>query len=508
MLGMKLTDDACYRVLLSRDPRFDGVFFVGVTTTGIYCRPVCTARTPGRDRCRFFASAPQAEQAGFRPCLRCRPELAPGNSTVDALSRTARLAAARIETGALADGGSVERLARSLGVSSRQLRRAVQQELGVTPIQLAQTRRLLLAKQLLTESRLPIIQVAAASGFASVRRFNALFRTHYGLTPSRMRRGSARAPGDRLRLLLAYRPPLAWRSMLRFLAARATSGVELVADNAYLRTLAIGKHRGWLRVEPVAGKNLLAVELSTSLVGALGGVLARIKDLFDLSARPDVIARALSADRNLAAAVKRTPGLRVPGTVDAVELAVRAILGQQISVAAATTLAGRLAAEFGETIETPYAGLNRLTPTAERLATTSTAAVASLGLRSGVAAAIHALAVAIAEGRIVLEPGADAEQVAEQLVELPGVGAWTAQYIAMRALRWPDALPASDLGLLRAAGVRSPVILTERAEAWRPWRAYAAMHLWESLHELPAKARSSTTKPRPTKRRQLAGSLT
>jgi AraC family transcriptional regulator of adaptative response / DNA-3-methyladenine glycosylase II len=312
-----LSDDAHYRVLLARDPRFDGVFFVGVTTTGIYCRPVCTARTPGRDRCRFFASASQAESQGFRPCLRCRPELAPGQAPIDAVGRTARLAAARIESGALGNGGSLERLARELGLSSRQLRRVVQQEFGVTPIQLAQTARLLLAKQLLTESTLLMIDVAGASGFESVRRFNALFRHHYGLTPSRMRRGSgAGTRRDCVRLTLGYRPPLAWQAMLRFLAARATRGVESVEGNAYLRTACIGRLRGWLKVEPVEGRNALCVEMATTLLPALPAVLARIKSLFDLSARPDVIAECLSSHKRLSQLVRRAPGLRVPGTFD------------------------------------------------------------------------------------------------------------------------------------------------------------------------------------------------
>jgi AraC family transcriptional regulator of adaptative response / DNA-3-methyladenine glycosylase II len=481
---MTLNDDACYRALLTRDPRFDGVFFIAVKTTGIYCRPVCTARTPGRDRVRFFASAALSESHGFRPCLRCRPELAPGQAPVDAVGRTARLAAARIEAGALRNGGSLEKLARELGISSRQLRRDVQQEFGVAPIQLAQTSRLLLAKQLITESALPMIAVAEASGFESVRRFNALFRAHYGLTPTRMRRGSTPTSKlDCVRLTLAYRPPLAWDSMLRFLSARATPGVEAIVDKAYLRTVRVGSKRGWLRVAPVAQRNVLSVDLATGLLPELPTVLSKLKHLFDLSARPDVIAECLRSQRKLAAIVRRVPGLRVPGAMDGFELAVRAILGQQISVRAATTLAGRLAEAFGEPIETPFAELSRVSPAPARLARAPVASLAKLGLRSSIASSIGRLAGEVAKHRIRLEPGCDPEQTTAALVALPGIGPWTAQYIAMRALRWPDAFPEGDLGLVKASGELSGKSLAVAAEAWRPWRAYAAMYLWETLHQ-------------------------
>ncbi|MGD9720500.1 MAG: AlkA N-terminal domain-containing protein [Pirellulales bacterium] len=484
MTDMTLNDDACYRVLSTRDARFDGVFFIGVTTTGIYCRPVCPARTPRRDRCRFFASAALAESAGFRPCLRCRPELAPGHAPMDSVSRTARLAAAKIEAGALRDGGSLEKLARQLGISSRQLRRVVQREYGVTPIQLAQTGRLLLAKQLLAESTLPMVAVAGAAGFESVRRFNALFRQHYGLTPTRMRRGTSKSIAqDCVRLSLGYRPPLAWQEMLRFLAARATPGVEAIDGDAYLRTIALTGRQGWIRVAPVAGRNVLSVELSTSLLPVLSAVLPRVKRQFDLAARPDVIAASLAAHPRLASLVRHTPGLRVPGAFDGVELAVRAILGQQISVRAATTLAGRLAAAYGEPIETPFAGLSRLAPPAETLARARTASLAKLGLRTAIAESIRALASAAVKGYVCLEPGCDPESTVAALVECPGIGPWTAQYVAMRALGWPDAFPDGDLGLVKASGETSARALRGVAEAWRPWRAYAAMYLWESLHD-------------------------
>lgn len=486
---MLIDDETCFRALSARDPRFDGVFFVGVTTTRIYCRPICSARTAGRDRCRFFADAALAEKAGFRPCLRCRPELAPGQAPVDAIGRIARIAADRIEAGALNDGGSLEKLARELGLSDRHLRRAVRRVYGVSPIELAQTRRLLLAKRLLTESDLSIARIAFASGFESVRRFNALFRAHYRLTPSRMRRSPRKAQGgESLRLTLAYRPPMAWEALLGFLAGRATAGVEQVEGRSYLRTAAVGPHRGWLKVEPIPGRDELAVELALGLVPVLPEVLSRLKDLFDLAARPDVIAGHLRRDPRIAGLVDRLPGLRVPGAFDGFELAVRAILGQRISVRAATTLAGRLAARFGEPIETPLPDLDRIGPRADRLAAAEDQELIALGIAAPRAAAIRAIGQAVARGELDLRPGPDPDAVVAALQRIPCVGDWTAQYIAMRALRWPDAFPAGDLGMMKAAGVASSRPLREAAEAWRPWRSYAAMFLWatgDTLESIP-----------------------
>jgi AraC family transcriptional regulator of adaptative response / DNA-3-methyladenine glycosylase II len=476
---MTIDHETCYRALAARDVRFDGLFFVGVTSTGIYCRPVCTARTPGRARCRFFPVAALAEREGFRPCLRCRPELAPGLAPVDAVAMLARQAAARIESGALNDDAGLEELAGELGISTRQLRRAVRQEFGVSPIELAQTNRLLLAKQLLVDSALPIIEVALASGFSSVRRFNALFRRHYGFPPSRLRKSNTfRKPADTFRLTLAYRPPLAWPELLRFLSDRATAGVELVSNAAYARTVAVGEQRGWLRVEQAAGRNALTVELSTSLSSVLPPVLSRLRHLFDLRARPDVIDLQLSHDSRLAESIRRTPGLRLPGAFCGFELAVRAILGQQVSVAAATTLAGRLAIQFGTRIEPPHPGLCRIAPCAQQLAQVDPDELTRLGILKSRATAICVLARGVMQRKIELEPGTDAEKVLEQLVEIPGIGDWTAQYIAMRALHWPDAFPVGDLGLVRGSGMTSAVALRKRADTWRPWRAYAAMHLW------------------------------
>jgi AraC family transcriptional regulator of adaptative response / DNA-3-methyladenine glycosylase II len=476
---MMLDDQICYRALAARDGRFDGLFFVGARTTGIYCRPVCTARTPGRERCRFFSNAAAAEREGFRPCLRCRPELAPGHAPVDAVGRLAHKAATRIESGGLNDGGGLEDLAAELQISSRQLRRAIRQEYGVSPVELAQTNRLLFAKKLLTESALPMIDVALASGFSSVRRFNSLFRERYGLAPTHLRR-RVESIGTRetLRLTLVYRPPFAWPEMLRFLAGRATAGVECVTGDSYLRTVEVGRCWGWLRAEPIVGRAALAVELSTSLVPVLAPVLARLRHLFDLAARPDVIESHLAEDKHLAACIRGTPGMRVPGAFDGFELALRAILGQRISVVAATTLAGRLARAYGEPIETPFPCLNLTSPTAGRLAHAEPARLTRLGIARPRARCIVDLARAVVDREIFLDPVANLESAVGRLQEISGIGDWTANYIAMRALRCSDAFPAGDLGLLRGYGTASAAVLRQAAEAWRPWRAYAAMHLW------------------------------
>jgi AraC family transcriptional regulator of adaptative response / DNA-3-methyladenine glycosylase II len=475
---MTLDHDACYRALLARDARFDGLFFVGVKTTRIYCRPVCTARTPFRVNCTFYPTAAAAEACGFRPCLRCRPELAPGHAPVDATQQTAWRAAARIQAGALT-GGSLETLADELGVSSRQLRRITQQHLGASPVELAQTHRLLLAKQLLTETRLPVIDVAMASGFSSVRRFNALVRSAYGMTPLSMRRKKGEeVTGEPLTVTLAYRPPLAWSEMLAYLAGRAIPGVELVEGDAYLRTIALGRDRGWVRVRPRYDRNVLSVEVAPSLLRRLPEVIVRLRNLFDLNARPDVIAAALARDNNMRTAVRKCPGLRVPGGFSEFEVAVRAIVGQQNSIRAATTIAGRLVESFGESFVTPHAALNRLTPTAEILASVTPKRLGTLGLTARRCDSIVALAMAVADQRIALFCGAPPEETVGALVEVSGIGDWTAQYVAMRALRWPDAFPAGDLVLRRFLGGGNTQRARETAEAWRPWRAYGAMHVW------------------------------
>lgn len=478
---MNLDSDACYRAISSRDRRFDGMFFVGVTSTGIYCRPICPARTPARDRCRFFPSAAAAERERFRPCLRCRPELAPGAASVDAIDRTARLAASRIGETIGDVERTVELLAEELGVGARHLRRILDRTLGVSPVELAQTQRLLLAKQLLTETRLPITSIVFASGFSSVRRFNALFRARYRLTPSDLRRSSGLpVSGESIRLSLSYRPPFEWDEMLGFLAPRSVAGVEAVRDRTYLRTIDMGGRKGWVKVIPGSNGHGLVVETPMNLASALPQILARLRGLFDLDARPDIIADHLGRDPILGDLIRSHPGLRVPGAFDGFELGVRAVLGQQVSVRAATTLASRYAERFGEAIETPFSELTRLTPTPERMAEARLDDVSAIGLVGSRAECLLSLAKAVLDGDVSLCPGPDPSASIEGLRSIPGVGSWTAHYIAMRCFRWPDAFPHGDLGLRKALGGCSADELLETAEAWRPWRAYAAMHLWHA----------------------------
>ena len=482
---MLLDRKSCNRAVESADARFDGVFFVGITTTAIYCRPICPARRTLRKNRRYFSSAAAAERAGFRPCLRCRPELAPGRARVDAVPRLAEAAAQRIASGAL-NGQGLDRLAQELGVSGRQVRRAMQQELGVSPIELAQTHRLLLAKQLLTETSLPMSRVADASGFQSVRRFNALFRDRYRLNPESLRRRTAlngKAQEPNLRLTLAYRPPLAWEALLSFLSARATPGVERVEDGTWTRAVRVNGVTGVIRVrQPDAGSaeanhDVVVLEADTALAPALMALCARVKHLFDLVAEPNAIEAHL-VRAGFQPISRQARGLRVPGAFDAFELAVRAILGQQVSVAGASTLMGRLTATFGENLPEGVEGFTHLAPTADRLADAGPEAIRRIGLPGARAATIHELAHRVASGALSLAADADVKSLTVGLREIRGIGPWTAEYIAMRALHWPDAFPASDLVLRRAAGGLTTARLKSVAEAWRPWRSYAAMHLW------------------------------
>lgn len=496
---MLLDRESCNRAVESADARFDGVFFVGITTTTIYCRPICPARRTLRKNRRYFGSAAAAERAGFRPCLRCRPELAPGRARVDAVPRLAEAAAHRIAAGALNAHG-VDQLAGEFGVTGRQLRRAVQRELGVSPIELAQTHRLLLAKQLLTETRLPMSRVADASGFQSLRRFNALFRERYRLSPDSLRRSqsgrvqrtAAARNGDVvevdvLRLTLSYRPPLAWNALLGFLAARATPGVEHITDDGYARTVRLAGYTGVIRVRrPVSAAtvsasrgepSVLQLEVSAALAPVLMPLCARVKHLFDLVAEPNAIESHLSR-HGFGALERRVRGLRVPGAFHGFELMVRAILGQQVSVKGATTLMARLTSRFGAPIATSNPMLTRLAADAERIAEAGVDQIREIGLPRARAASICVVAREVAEGRLRIEPDVDVRAFTRQLQELPGIGPWTAEYIVMRAVHWPDAFPASDLGLRRAAGGLSAAKLSRLAEQWRPWRAYAAMHLW------------------------------
>lgn len=476
---MLLDPSACYQALLTHDHRFDGRFFVGVTSTGIYCRPVCTVKTPKAANCRFFPSAAAAEACGFRPCLRCRPELAPGLASVDAPARLARLAANHIEDGSLNDD-SLATLAERMGVTDRHLRRVFLAEFGVSPIAYAQTQRLLLAKRLLTDTALPVTDVALAAGFGSIRRFNKLFVERYRLNPSQFRRSIDTSQAvDSLRFELGYRPPYATAQMFAFLAARAIPGVEQGEADGYRRTVRLerGGHllTGWLSVKAATQRPVLEVQLSASLAGAIPLLLGRVKRLFDLACQPDEVAAALGP------LAEPRPGLRLPGAFDGFEMAVRAILGQQVTVKAAHTLAGRFASRFGSAIATPWPALAAVFPTAAEVAVASESDIASLGIVGARARAILALARAVADGQLALLPHADVERTLTALTALPGIGDWTAHYIAMRALSWPDAFLPGDVAVRKAMGGMAPREMLAQAEAWRPWRAYAVMHLWASL---------------------------
>lgn len=503
---MDLDPDACYRALSTRDARFDGRLFVGVRTTGIYCRPVCPARTPKPENVRFFPSAAACEAAGFRACLRCRPETAPDLGAWRGTSASVSRALALIEAGALDGlheaGGGVEALAARLGLGERQLRRLFRQHLGASPIAVAQTRRVLLAKQLIHETDLPMAEVALAAGFGSVRRFNETFQRLYDRPPLALRRRGGRAasgPAGAVTLTLRYRPPYDWDGLLGFLAARAIPGVEVVEGDRYARAIVLDGEAGTLAVRPVGGERL-AVEVRFPRLTALPAILARVRRVFDLSADPARIGEDLSRDPALAPLVAARPGLRVPGAWDGFELAVRAILGQQISVPAAVKLAGRLTADYGDPLPQAWRvpGIDRTFPAPERLAG---ADIAALGLMPGARArAISAIAAAVVADPALFGPRASLEAAVERLRALPGVGDWTAQYIAMRQLREPDAFPAADIGLMRALagpdGVRpTPAQLLARAEAWRPWRAYAALHLWASDPQGPVPARKAADDP-------------
>ncbi len=480
---MDMDRTACYRAISTRDARFDGRLFVGVKTTGIYCRPICPARTPKFENTSFYPSAAAAQEAGFRPCLRCRPETSPDLAFWRGTTNTVSRALALIEAGGL-DEADVEGFANRLGVGGRQLRRLFRQHVGASPIAVAQTRRILLAKQLIHETSLPMAEVALASGFNSVRRFNETFLEMFGRSPAKLRRirDKTKREAGALSVRLPYRPPYDWDAMLSFLAARAVPGVEIVSENTYRRSIAIGDDCGVISVAPAA-KNRVNVSVRFPNMAALPQIIARVRRVFDLAADPDTIGAHLALDPVLATLVAARPGLRVPGAWDGFELAVRAIFGQQITVPAATKLLGRLVAAHGAPLPATIRdgeGLGYLFPSPARVAK---ADVAALGMPNARAMAVKSLAQAMAADPAIFSRGASLEEAIAKLRSLPGIGEWTAQYIAMRELREPDAFPAADIGLLRAMasadGSRpSPAELLSRAERWRPWRAYAALHLW------------------------------
>ena len=526
------SQDIFYLALKSRDARFDGRFFTGVTSTGIYCRPVCKVKAPKRENCHFFDLAARAESAGFRPCLRCRPELAPnaGRWSIQDASATLAHQAARLLDEPEAWGNdvpSVAKLAARMGVSDRHVRRIFEAQFGVSPLQYLQTRRLLTAKQLLTDTDMGVTRIALVSGFASIRRFNATFVGHYKLNPTQLRRAGVARAGQGSTVKLGFRPPYDVPAMLGFFSKRMLASIEFVtSDDAARHPQRLGKtlriesggktHTGWLVADFDAANSHVMLQVSDSLRDVLPLVIRRVRAMFDLDADPMAINAVLHAGVSLHQGVNmegiRVPGMnmegiRVPGCVDGYELAVRAVLGQQITVAAARTLAQRMVTRFGEAIETPYPELTRLFPAPAVLAQASGDALGSLGIVKQRQAAIVAIAQCVASKRIHLHASADVPATIAALKELPGIGDWTAQYIAMRALRWPDAFPAGDVALHKALGVQGSRTAARDAEAlsqiWKPWRSYAVIRAWASLPATAARAaatKAADGKSRPTRR--------
>jgi AraC family transcriptional regulator, regulatory protein of adaptative response / DNA-3-methyladenine glycosylase II len=479
---MDLDHDACYRALSTRDARFDGRFFIAVRTTRVYCRPICPARTPKRENVTFFARASAAQEAGYRPCLRCRPESSPDLGAWRGTSNTVSRTLALIGEGAL-DGEAVDALAERLGIGERQLRRLFRQHLGASPIAVAQTRRVLFAKQLIVETTMPMAEVALAAGFNSIRRFNATFQLLYQRPPRELRR-SKRSDGEQtgaegITLKLPYAPPYDWDAMINFLGARAIRGIEAIDDRrCYRRSIALDGAQGVISVEPDDRDPALRVSIRFPQVSALAGIVRRIRRIFDLSADPLAIRDDLGRDPLLAPLVAKRPGLRLPGAWDGFEVAVRAILGQQMTVVAAVNLAAKLVAKYGEPLRSVHGdGLTHIFPTPAGIARAHLRGMPVVRAR-----ALSSVAAAALADPDLFSPSQTLEDATTKLRSIRGMGEWTAQYIAMRILGEPDAFPAADIGILRALtraeeGWPSCAAVVARAEAWRPWRAYAAQHL-------------------------------
>lgn len=486
----------CEQARLSRDARFDGLFFTAVSSTGIYCRPVCPAPTPKRENVRYFANPAAAEAAGFRPCLRCRPELAPGNDQWQRGDHVVARALKLIEAGMLAEQ-SLDELAARVGIGARQLRRLFVERVGAPPISVHTTRRLLFAKQLLTETALPVTEVALASGFRSLRRFNAAFAQANRIAPRELRRHPRAVAGAALVLRLGYRPPYDFEGLLTFLRTRALPGVERVDEYSYARAFGPADAPGWLRLSAwPGGEHALQLQLHCPQPTQLLGVVTTLRRMFDLDANPQAIADTLQHDAILGPLLARRPGLRLPGGWDGFEIAVRAILGQQISVAAARTLATRIVQRWGEALPAaPMPGLERLFPTPAALAH---ADLREIGLTTTRAATISGMAQALLDGRVDFRAEQSLDEFVARWIALPGIGEWTAHYMAMRALSDPDAFPAADLILRREATADTTPLstkaLTLRADAWRPWRAYAVIHLWRGTSDTPAPTRAPRRK--------------
>lgn len=481
-----LSNEIYERARLARDHRFDGQFFVAVLTTGIYCRPVCPARSPKRENIRFFPSAAAAGEAGFRPCLRCRPECAPGTPAWSGTSTTVRRGLRLIANGVL-DDNDVEHLADRLGVTGRHLRRLFSKYIGASPLAVAHTQRLHFAKRLIDETTLPLSHISTAAGYGSIRRFNDTFKKTYGRSPRDLRKLSDKisdtSRNATLTVRLSYRQPFEWNTLLEFFRGRATPGVETVVDSRYKRTLKVGQNHAIVEIGPGTRTGYLVLTLHSIDTTALFETVQRAREVFDLDAPVAEIESVLAADPLLEKILLHHSGIRVPGAWDGFELTIRAVLGQQISVKAATTLAGRIAKRYGEPIDHPAGGgeLKFLFPTADRL---SRARFNNIGLVRSRAETLRRVAKAGVAGELQFDAATHPDDIATSLKSIKGIGEWTAQYVAMRVLKNPDALPSSDLGLLKALRYPdrvSPLELERRSERWRPWRAYAAMLLWNSL---------------------------
>jgi len=483
-----------YAAILNQDASVDGRLFVGIRPTGIYCRPICHTNIPKLEDCAFYLHAAAAEKAGFSPCLMCRPELAPGDAKVDAKSKLARLALRRIEDGAL-NAKTLEELASEFGVYARDIRRATMREFGLTPLEIGRTQNLLYAKQMLTETNLSTADIAETTGFGDERRLVRQLRTNYHLSPRMLRKNISSlferlAPTsfpETISFRVDYRPPLPWKTLLMFLGDRAMPGVEAVHEDTYLRTVQVGSSAGWIAVTPLGCSehsspiNALRVVMSDTLRPVCVTVLTRIKTLFDTRANTVEIDAHLITDPLLTESIKNHCGMRLPGAYDSFELLLRAILGQQVSVKGATTLAGRMVQIFGKPICTPWPKLTRLSPDVRRIVGATVDQVAGIGMPKKRAEAIRTVAKAVLTGDLALVPGGDPDIVRDQLLEFPGIGEWTASYVAMRVLAWPDAFPIGDLGLKKILNMTRPSDILARTNAWKPWRAYAAIYLWLSL---------------------------
>ena len=481
----------CYPALQAKDARFDGRFFVCVTSTGVYCRPICPARTPRKEHCTFVASAAAAEALGFRSCLRCRPETAPGTPAWSGTQASVARALRLIEDGALDKGnGSVGALAARVGMGERQLRRLFVRHVGANPQAVAANRRLLAAKQLISDTHMPMSEIAFAAGYRSLRRFNDAVRANYGMEPMALRRRAAKnPPGETIALRLGYRPPFDWERLLAYLSMRAIPGIEEIVEGRYRRTFRVAEATGIVEAAAITGRNALEIRIRVQGHAArhtpIRAIAARMRRLFDLDADPAAIIAAFTGDALLAPLIGRAAGIRVPGAFDGFELAVRAILGQQVSVKGATTLAGRLVRCCGEALAAPEGSLTHVFPAPQTLRRTD---LSGLGLTGARIATLKALAGTLDREELALEPGASLEGKIAELTALPGIGEWTAHYIALRALGEPDAFPSADLGLRKAAGDGTPIsaqALKDMAEAWRPWRGYAALLLWTEPGEAP-----------------------